>query len=76
MAMEKTPPNARGYCSVANFLTSKDEEFRKEFEELLANDSASTASLHRFLWSNDNTFPKLTTFKSHRNKWCSCGSKG
>jgi hypothetical protein len=61
---------------VAKFLSTKDDAFRQEFEELLANDSASTASLHRFLSSNNDMFPGLTSFKSHRNKWCSCGSKG
>jgi hypothetical protein len=74
--VERTPPNARNYCSVANWLSDKDDELRKDFDLLLANDSASTASLHRFLYGKDEKFPKITAFKSHRNKWCSCGSKG
>jgi hypothetical protein len=74
--VERTPPNAKGYCSIANYLTGKDETFVKEFEEILANDSVSTASLHRFFFTNTDMFPGLTSFKSHRNKWCSCGSKG
>jgi hypothetical protein len=69
------PSNARGYCSVASWLSEKDELFCQEFNSLLANDSASTASLHRFLLGKDENFPKLTAFKSHRNNWCSCGSK-
>jgi hypothetical protein len=74
--VERTPPNAKGYCSIANYLSSKDEVFVQEFEELLANDFASTASLYRFFSTNADMFPGLTSFKSHRNKWCSCGSKG
>jgi len=75
MGMEKTPPNARGYCSVAKFLSTKDEAFLQDFNELLLNDNASTAILHRFLSANADMFPGLTSFKHHRNKWCSCGSK-
>jgi hypothetical protein len=77
MGVEKrVAPNSKGYCSMANWLSKKDEQFKEEFEELLANDSASTASLYRFLADNADMFPGLTSFKSHRNKWCSCGSKG
>jgi len=74
--VERTHPNAKGFCSVANWLTTKDDQFKEEFEELLSNDGVSTASLHRFFSDNTDTFPGLTSFKSHRNKWCSCGSKG
>lgn len=73
--VERTPPNAKGYCSIANWLSTKEEVFKEEFEELLINDGASTAGLHRFFSSTSDTFPGLTSFKSHRNNWCSCGSK-
>lgn len=73
---ERIPPNSKGYCSVANFLSQKDEQWVAEFEETLAIDSASSASLHRFFCNNQAFFPGLTAFKTHRNKWCSCGNKG
>lgn len=74
--METTRPNARGYCSVANWLLDKDEDYKKEFGELLKDQYLSTATLHRFFTSNSINFPGLTSFKTHRNKWCSCVPKG
>lgn len=74
--VENAQPNSRDYCSVAKYVSEKGDVFKAEFEEILANEIVSTASLHRFFYSTDNTFPKLTAFKTHRNKWCSCVTKG
>ena len=75
MHVEKTSPNSKGYCSVAKWLSDKDEQYKKEFDELIANDSASTAALHRFFCDNSDFPIGLTSFKTHRNGWCSCGIK-
>lgn len=76
--MEITPTptpvaiNSKGFCSMGQWLSSKDEQLRAEVVDLLS-ESASTAALHRFLIAKfDDLDVGLTTFKSHRNKWCSC----
>jgi hypothetical protein len=57
---------------MGQWLASKEEQLRNDVLELL-NTPASTAALHRFLIAKfDDLDVGLTTFKSHRNKWCSC----
>lgn len=57
---------------MGQWLESKDDELKQDIADLLVS-SASTASLHRFLISKfDDLDVGLTTFKTHRNKWCSC----
>lgn len=64
--------NSKGFCSMGQWLASKDEQLKQDLQELFLS-PASTASLHRFLISKfDDLDVGLTTFKSHRNKWCSC----
>ena len=63
---------SKGRCGVNEWLKLQDDTLILEFRELLATD-ASTMELHRFLRSkfNDLTF-SLTTFRTHRNHWCTC----
>ena len=63
---------ARGKCSVNDWLVSLDAEVSAEVKEILETE-VSTMSLYRFLTSkfSDISFG-LTTFRSHRNHWCSC----
>lgn len=69
---ERVAPNSKGNCSMGQWLAGKDEQLQQDILELLLS-SASTASLHRFLIAKfDDLDVGLTTFKSHRNKWCSC----
>ena len=69
---ERVAPNSKGNCSMGQWLASKEEQLRNDVLELLGT-PASTAALHRFLIAKFNDLDVgLTTFKSHRNKWCSC----
>jgi hypothetical protein len=53
-------------------LKNQDESIILEIVELL-NTEESTMALHRFLVSRfDNLSFSLTTFRSHRNHWCTC----
>jgi hypothetical protein len=63
---------AKGRCSVREWLNKQTEEMVAEFNEVLATDT-STMALYRFLSSHelDINFG-LTSFRSHRNHWCSC----
>ena len=62
----------KGRCGVKEWLKTQDEQLINEFFELLEED-ISTMKIYRFL---SNKFPDLgfalTTFRSHRNHWCSC----
>lgn len=76
--METTPTptpvavNSKGFCTMGAWLSNKDEQLRNDVIELMST-PASTAALHRFLISKfDDLDVGLTTFKTHRNKWCSC----
>lgn len=63
---------SRGRCKVNEWLKTQDEVFYAEFKEIL-DTSTSTMQLYRFLQSKFSDLPfKLTTFRFHRNQWCSC----
>lgn len=63
---------SKGKCAVREWLVTQDEEMIKEFNDVLETNT-STMTLHRFLL---NTIPNitfgLTSFRVHRNHWCSC----
>jgi lipopolysaccharide biosynthesis regulator YciM len=63
---------SKGRCGVNEWLKLQDDKLILEFKEIL-NTDASTMELHRFLQSkfDDLTF-SLTTFRTHRNRWCTC----
>ena len=72
MRVEKAV-NSKRQCLFSRWLSNKDEQFIAEIADLLSDTSASTASLHRFLNAKFEDFEVgLTSFKFHRNKWCSC----
>jgi hypothetical protein len=62
----------KGRCGVNEWLKTKDDALVADFKELL-DDETSTMEMHRFLRDKfpDLSF-SLTTFRSHRNHWCSC----
>lgn len=63
---------SRGRCSVNEWLKTQDEIFNAEFENLLKT-RTSTMQIYRFLQFKFSDLPfKLTTFRFHRNQWCSC----
>ena len=63
---------SRGRCGVNEWLKTQDEVFNAEFKEIL-NTRNSTMKLYRFLQFKFPNLPfKLTTFRFHRNQWCSC----
>ena len=65
-------PNAKGKCSVNEWLKEQDKTLVEEFAEILLTD-VSTMELHRFLKRKFEDLPySLTTFRFHRNHWCSC----
>jgi len=63
---------SKGRCGVNEWLKLQDDTLILEFREIL-DTKVSTMELHRFLQGkfDDLTF-SLTTFRSHRNRWCSC----
>ena len=63
---------SKGRCGVNEWLKLQDDKLILEFKEIL-NTDVSTMELHRFLQSkfDDLTF-SLTTFRTHRNRWCTC----
>lgn len=63
---------SKGRCGVNEWLKLQDDTLILEFREIL-DTKVSTMELHRFLQGkfNDLTF-SLTTFRSHRNRWCTC----
>lgn len=63
---------SKGRCAVNEWLKNQDDELIVQFQELMTTKS-STMEMHRFLQTkfNDLSF-SLTTFRTHRNKWCSC----
>lgn len=63
---------SKGRCGVNEWLKNQDESIILEIVELL-NTEESTMALHRFLVSRfDDLSFSLTTFRSHRNHWCTC----
>ena len=64
--------NSKGRCGVNEWLKNQNDELIVQFKELMDTES-STMEIHRFLQTkfNDLSF-SLTTFRTHRNKWCSC----
>jgi len=63
---------SKGRCGVNEWLKLQDDKLILEFKEIL-NTDASTMELHRFLQSKfDNLTFSLTTFRTHRNRWCTC----
>ena len=63
---------SKGRCGVNEWLKLQEDGLILEFRELLET-SASTMEIHRFLQGKFNSLPfSLTTFRSHRNRWCSC----
>ena len=63
---------SRGRCGVALWLVEQEEEFIKEFKDILTSEEP-TILLYRFLAEKFDDLPfRLTTFKTHRNHWCSC----
>jgi hypothetical protein len=73
----KTSPSiagasSRGRCAVGAWLKQQDPEFIIDFKDILDVDE-STMALYRFLADKFDDLPfKLTTFRLHRNRWCSC----
>jgi len=63
---------SKGRCGVNEWLKLQDEALVEDFAELLKEEVA-TMKMYRFLAAKfpDLTFG-LTTFRSHRNHWCSC----
>jgi hypothetical protein len=65
-------PASKGRCGVGEWLKTQDEQLVEEFKELL-DTQTSTLELHRFLVLKFPDLPfRVTTFRSHRNHWCSC----
>jgi len=65
-------PASKGRCSVGEWLKEQDDQLVAEFKELLET-KTSTLELHRFLVLKFPDLPfRTTTFRSHRNHWCSC----
>jgi hypothetical protein len=63
---------SRGRCSVKEWLKTQDEVFNAEFKDVLET-RTSTMQIYRFLQHKFTDLPfKLTTFRFHRNQWCSC----
>jgi hypothetical protein len=61
-----------GRCGVNEWLKTQDEVFITEFKDVLKT-RTSTMHIYRFLQSKFPNLPfKLTTFRFHRNQWCSC----
>jgi len=63
---------SKGRCGVNEWLKLQEDSLILDFRKLLET-SASTMEIYRFLQTKfaDLTF-SLTTFRSHRNHWCSC----
>lgn len=65
-------PYSRGRCGVNEWLKLHNDQFILEVRELL-DTPASTMEIHRFLQAKFNDLPfSLTTFRTHRNRWCQC----
>jgi hypothetical protein len=63
---------SRGKCAVREWLVTQDEKTISEFAEILLED-ISTLALYRFLKTSISTTNYgVTSFRSHRNHWCSC----
>ena len=63
---------SRGRCGVNEWLKLQSNELVVEFNELMET-PVSTMQMHRFLQSKfDDLSFSLTTFRTHRNKWCLC----
>jgi hypothetical protein len=63
---------SRGRCGVNEWLRKQDDVFNAEFKDVLKT-RTSTMQIYRFLQSKFPDLPfKLTTFRFHRNQWCSC----
>ena len=63
---------SKGRCSVNEWLKLQEDTLILEFKELL-DTPASTMEIHRFLKAKFIDLPfSLTTFRTHRNRWCQC----
>jgi hypothetical protein len=68
----KTGTYSKGRCGINEWLKTQTDEFILDFRDLITSPS-STMELHRFLQAKFSDLPfSLTTFRTHRNKWCSC----
>lgn len=63
---------SKGRCGINEWLKLQEDALILEFRELL-DTPASTMEIHRFLQAKFTELPfSLTTFRTHRNRWCQC----